>query len=336
VLIVDSVQAWREHDGEYRIEWRTSQPGVTVALETPPGASAEVVQANEREGEQARGMARVSGLPRERRHFFRLADNLGNDVQVTERRLALQGSSNFRDFGGYATRDGRRVRWGHLFRSGNLCGLTESDLALFEALELDLICDFRREEEQVSEPSRLPSGATLRLASLPIIPGSSRDTLEHLGDDVETGRGMFNFMLSINRAFATEQAAMFAEMFGEILALDDARLLVHCAAGKDRTGFAVAMILLALGVPRDVVMEDYLLSAEYFKPDRELARVRAKYGLEALPAAAVLPMLEVNPAYLEAALDVIDDQHGSVEAYLHSVLGVDAAALDELKRRYLV
>ncbi len=331
MLIVDSVQAWRERDGEYRIEWRTSEPGVTVALEAPPDALTEMESA----GDRALGRARVRGLPRDRRHFFRLADRLGNDVQVAERRLALSGSPNFRDFGGYPTRDGRRVKWGYLFRSGNLCELTEEDLALFRALELDLICDFRREEEQASEPSRLPAGASTRLASLPIIPGSNRDTLEHLGDDVESGRGMANFMASINRAFATEQAEMFAEMFSEILALDDARLLVHCAAGKDRTGFAAAMILLALGVPRDVVMKDYMLSGQYFKPESQLARVRAKYGLEDLPSAAVLPMLEVSPAYLEAALSVIDEGYGSVNDYLRDVLGVDAIALDELRGRYL-
>ena len=105
---------------------------------------------------------------------------------------------------------------------------------------------------------------------------------------------MFDFMLEISREFADAQAATYARMFGEILAARDARILVHCAAGKDRTGFAAAIILLALGVPREVVMRDYLLTARYYLPERELERLRRKYQLEHMLADAIRPMLEVH------------------------------------------
>jgi protein-tyrosine phosphatase len=124
-------------------------------------------------------------------------------------------------------------------------------------------------------------------------------------------------------------------MFSEILAAPDARFLVHCAAGKDRTGFAAAIILLALGVPREVVMRDYLLTARYFQPERELDRLRQKYQLEHMVAEAILPMLEVHEDYLGIALQHIDENYGSVEEYLEQALGVGPAELAELRGRYL-
>jgi protein-tyrosine phosphatase len=124
-------------------------------------------------------------------------------------------------------------------------------------------------------------------------------------------------------------------MFQEILALEDARFLVHCAAGKDRTGFAAALVLLALGVPRDVVMRDYMLTARYFSPDTEMARLQQKYGMEHIDADAVRPMLEVHEDYLDRGLVSIEQNYGSVERYLREVLGVGPAELAELRARYL-
>ena len=101
------------------------------------------------------------------RHYFRLRDQHGNEALVPERRLGLEGTPNFRDFGGYETEQGSRVKWGKLYRSGQLSALTDSDLELLDALDIDLVCDFRRPDEQESEPSRLPSRRPPRVASLP-------------------------------------------------------------------------------------------------------------------------------------------------------------------------
>ena len=141
--------------------------------------------------------------------------------------------------------------------------------------------------------------------------------------------------MEINRDFAGPQAATYSRMFSEILAVPDARFLVHCAAGKDRTGFAAAIILLALGVPREVVMRDYLLTARFFRPEQELDRLRIKYELEHMAAKAILPMLEVHEDYLAVALRYIDQNFGSVEGYLARALGVGAAERAELQARYL-
>ena len=114
-----------------------------------------------------------------------------------------------------------------------MSSLSDQDIDLLATLDLDLVCDFRRAEEQLSDPSRLPGVRPPRVASLPIIPGSNSRFLEeaehHLGDR----QAMFDFMVDINRDFAEGQIDTYARMFREILALEDARFLVHCAAGKD-------------------------------------------------------------------------------------------------------
>ena len=146
---------------------------------------------------------------------------------------------------------------------------------------------------------------------------------------------MHDFMLEVNRQFAEDQSEVYGHMFREILALEDARFLVHCAAGKDRTGFAAALVLLALGVPRELVMQDYLLTARYFRPELELGRLRRKYQMEDMDVEAIMPILEVHEDYLSRALASIGEHYQSVEAYLEEALGVGPAELAELRSRYL-
>jgi protein-tyrosine phosphatase len=332
MLITDAVHVWREADGDYHIEWQASHPDTEVTVE-PLTKGGELV-AHYREEPVSR--AQWSGLAPRDRHFFRLSDQHGNEVVVSERRLGFQGTPNFRDFGGYRTADGRQVKWGYLFRSGQLNHLSEQDLELLGNLNLDLICDFRRIEEQESERSRLPERQP-KVASLPIIPGSNARFFEEAEGRKTAGRQtMHDFMLEVNRQFAEDQTDVYARMFREILALEDARFLVHCAAGKDRTGFAAALVLLALGVPRELVMQDYMLTARYFLPEQELERLRHKYQMEDMEVEAILPILEVHEDYLSRALESIGRNYKSVEAYLEEALGVGPAELAELRSRYLV
>lgn len=256
------------------------------------------------------------------------------EITWQERRLVLQGTPNFRDFGGYSTSDGRQVRRGLLFRSGQLSGLTESDLAALGHLRLDVVCDFRRDDEQRLAPNRLPEDRPPRTVSLPITPGSNEAVFASGSLDLGGRQAMFDFMVAINQDFAENQGDAFGRMFRELLEQPDTRCLVHCAAGKDRTGFAAAIILLALGVPREQVMEDYLLTRQYFSPAAEIDRLRVKYGLEAVPDEAILPMLEVHPDYLARALRSIDD-YGDFDTYLREVFGLGSAEREELRRRYL-
>ena len=332
MLIADAVHIWRESDGDYHIEWEASHPGTEVTVE-PLHAGGEL---QVHYSEDAGPRARLAGLPKGNRHYFRLRDQHGTELLATERRFGMQGTPNFRDFGGYRTADGRQVKWGFLFRSGQLSSLSDQDLDLLASLELDLICDFRRLEEQQSDPSRLPQKRPPRIARLPIVPGSNSRFFEEAETQLQDGPGaMFDFMGEINREFAEGNSDTYARMFSEILQQDNARFLVHCAAGKDRTGFAAAIILLALGVPRDVVIRDYMLTGRYFTPEKELERLRVKYQMEHMDAESIRPMLEVHEDYLERALNVIEQNYESVEHYLEDALGVGPEQLRVLRSRYL-
>jgi len=331
MLITDAVHIWREADGDYHIEWEASHPDTLVTVE-PLAANGEVSAHYSVESRRAR----FSGLAPATRHYFRVRDQHGTEVLVAERRLGMQGTPNFRDFGGYPTGDGRRVKWGYLFRSGQLSNLSDQDLDLLGSLNIDLVCDFRRAEEQTGDPSRLPGARPPRVASLPIVPGSNARFFEQADPEVVADRqAMFDFMLEINRDFVEDQAPTYARMFREILAVEDARFLVHCAAGKDRTGFAAAIILLALGVSRDWVMRDYMLTGRFFEPHREIDRLKNKYAMHHMDAASILPMLEVHEDYLARALGAIDQNYPSVEAYLAEALAVGPEELARLRARYL-
>jgi protein-tyrosine phosphatase len=333
MLNTDTVHIWRDADGDYHFEWGDSPQVVVEPLADEPH---EIEHYRQDDAPRAR----VSGLPQGNRHFFRLRDQHGNEVLATERKLGMEGTPNFRDFGGYRTGDDRQVKWGFLFRSGQLSQLSDRDIDLLASLGLDLVCDFRRVEEQESDPSRLPGEGRPKIASLPIIPGSNSRFFEEAekqgGGAMQFGReAMYEFMKEINRDFAEGQRETYARMFREILELERARFLVHCAAGKDRTGFAAALVLLALGVPQDAVMRDYMLTGRFFQPQREMQRLKRKYAMEQVDSEAVLPMLEVHEDYLAQALSSIEENYGSAENYLAEALGVGPAELSELRGRYL-
>jgi protein-tyrosine phosphatase len=330
MLIPDAVHIWRDDQGDYHLEWDASEPDtrVTVELLSSPIELREQYRA----GHTTR--ARFAGLPSSTTHYFRLHDQHGTEFVATERKLGMQGAPNFRDYGGYKTALGRQVKWGFLYRSGHLSKLTEQDISLLASLRLDLICDFRRVEEQLGDPSRLPGVQPPKVLSLPITPGSNANFFEQAGGDFGGRQAMFDFMVDINTDFAVAQTSTYKRMFAEILDVNDARFLVHCAAGKDRTGFAAAMVLAALGVERDVILRDYLMTGRYFMPDDELDRIRQKYQMD-LPSEAILPMLQVHEDYLCAALGSIDARYPSTEVYLAEELGVGASELSELRGRYL-
>lgn len=331
-LDIESIHIWRSPQGEHHIEWQASHPETQVEIE-PVHTGPHQVSYHPESQQGVR--ARVQGLPRDCRHGFQVRDQHGNAGLVFERKLGLEGTPNFRDFGGYRTTSGERVIWGSLFRSGQLTNLTDADLALLENLQLDLVCDFRREEEQYNAPNRLPTQNRPRLASVPIVPGSNADFFEEAKRNGGGRQAMYDFMVDINRDFALVQSPAYRVMFEEILAVDDARFLVHCAAGKDRTGFAAAIILLALGVPEAVVMRDYLLSQQFFVPGDEIAYVREKYGMQGASDEMILPVLEVHEDYLAMGLNTINEEYASFEAYLERALGVGEPELAELRGRYL-
>lgn len=236
----------------------------------------------------------------------------------------LQGATNFRDLGGYLGHDGRPVRWRRLFRSDHLGGLTETDKAALARLGLAKAFDFRGQAERAAVSYELMGVTQHSLAIEPTVVQRMQG-LVAAGQSLTPARAA-ELMTDLYRALVNDQAHRFAELFEHLLRAD-APVVFHCTAGKDRTGFAAALILLALGVPRDVVLLDYLLTNRVFKHQ---PAAQSEWSAEVL---AVL--WRVQPDFLQAALDVVDADHGGVERYLSERLGLGPAALRVLADRYL-
>jgi protein-tyrosine phosphatase len=241
-----------------------------------------------------------------------------------DRVLPLQGAANFRDLGGYRGHGGRTVRWRRLFRSDHLGGLTEADKAVLAALGLARAFDFRGAAERAAAAYELPGVAQHSLAIEPTV--VQRMQRMAGAGHAFTPRAVAAMMEDLYRALVNDEAHRFAELFEHLLQAD-APLVFHCTAGKDRTGFAAALILLALGVPRAVVIEDYLLTNDLV---RETPPAHGGVSAEAL---AVL--WRVQQGFLDAALQAVDADHGGIECYLGQRLGLSRAALEALAARYL-
>ncbi len=241
-----------------------------------------------------------------------------------DRSLQLAGASNFRDLGGYTGADARPVRWRRLFRSDHLAALTPRDVEVLTGLGVTRAFDFRGVEERAAVGYELPGVAQHSLPIEPTVVQRMKDMLE-AGEHI-TPEHTVSLMQETYRAFVHDNAGRFAALFEHLLDSDEP-LVMHCTAGKDRTGFAAALILLALDVPREVVMEDYLLTNQlYRKPAVPGARVQQE----------VLNVLwRVQQEFLDAALHAVDADYGGVQAYLSRALGVGEAERAQLKRWYL-
>ena len=253
------------------------------------------------------------------------------------RAVTLEGATNFRDCGGYAGAGGGRVRWGHLYRSGHLSGLSDADRTAIEALRLDRILDLRVEEELTRAPSAVGPELRRRIVNLALYPGSANAYRDQLMAGTASADRMVEIMASINRDLARDHTAEYAALLREV---SEARgpVLIHCAAGKDRTGFGVAMVLFALGVSREEVMEDYLLTQVHFDADRVLQEQQQHYeerGAPPIPEEVLRPLVTADRRYLASALDEIESMCGSIAAYLAGPLRLGPTEQERLRQRLL-
>lgn len=240
-----------------------------------------------------------------------------------DRVFRLQGLTNFRDLGGYAGDGGRPVRWRRLFRSEHFGTLTEADLTELAPLGITRVFDFRGVAERAAMPYAWPGVTQHSLAIEPTV-------VQRMQDLTAAGQALTvplvtDLMTDLYRSLVLEQAHRFAELFDHLLQ-DDAPLAFHCTAGKDRTGMAAALILLALGVDRSTVQHDYLLTNQHYR--------HPPLPQSQTPPEVLQVLWRVQAGFLEAALHTIDSQPGGLAAYLQR-LGLGPTGLAALRARYL-
>jgi protein tyrosine/serine phosphatase len=251
--------------------------------------------------------------------------------------MAFEGIDNFRDFGGYAA-GARRLRPGLLYRSGHPARATDADLARLADLRLTVIVDLRRANERGRDPARWS-----RFAAQVIENDLGQETLDEWSDFIAgsdlTEASFRNYMVDYYRKapFQRRHIDLYARYF-HALADTPGPVLVHCAAGKDRTGILCALTHHLAGVSEADIFEDYLLTND---PERLAARlpmirevIQTNTGKVASDA-ALMTAMRVEAEYLAQALDAMGEAHGSIDGYLDQALGLDDVLRDRIRSRLL-
>jgi len=241
-----------------------------------------------------------------------------------DRHLNLAGASNFRDLGGYPTADGRTVRWRQIFRSNHLGHLTDDDAAVLRQLGVRSAFDFRGAEERTAAMCGMPE---ITVHSLPVEPTvvASLRAIVATGTPLSTDHAV-SVMRESYSGYVQNNTPRYRTLFAHLLE-DSAPLVIHCTAGKDRTGFACALILHTLGVSRDTIAEDYLLTNRFYRRDPNHS--------SDLPDEIKQVLGSVQETFLAAAFEAIDADYGDLETYLRDGLGLGKAELARLEARYL-
>lgn len=220
--------------------------------------------------------------------------------------------SNFRDFGKYATEGGDTIRPGTLYRSAHLGRIDVAGVAVLDRLGIRTIIDLRGKDERLKALARLDAADRMEVVSAPVEPGAFSSMILPDGRTV-TADLMLENIVATYRRFGRDAMIGFGLALQSVLDRCDSPLLIHCTAGKDRTGFTVALIQLLLGVSKEDVVDDYLLTNTRWD--------RAYEGNARFPPEIMAPALRADAAYLQAALDVIELEHGGIEQYAEVATG---------------
>lgn len=323
-----------DHDS-YRLAWgeEFTAGRVDIRLSPRPDVPADTEVA----AEGVHGGADIVASGGSPRWYFRLDGVDEASLVIGERGVSLEGGVNFRDLGGYAGADGRRIRWGRLFRSGHLSQLTAADRQVISGLGISTVCDYRHPDELVNEHAELPNSPEVRVLGIPPGVGHWRmlhDLFAQTSDPADTVEAMHQIMVYLVR----EAAPYYQDLFDALLAPPPGAFLMHCSGGKERSGVGAALTLAAMGVPRETIMYDYMLSSRYTPVETQVPRVLDKYEVSLPPEqgrALVLPLLETRPSYLNVVFDAIEADHGSIAAFLRERFGIDDAARERLCELYM-
>lgn len=257
---------------------------------------------------------------------------------MSDRIYDLEGVRNFRDFGGYATADGRTVKRGLLFRSGHYHEATESDVETLSGLNIQFQTDLRRPDERERQPGRWSAPRVLTSEGGREMKSPHMTFLTQVEADVSTAEDWMNGYY-VTAPYKPHHVELFSGWFQHLAGLEgDAAALVNCAAGKDRTGIICALTKHVLGVAREDIISDYEMTNIAVDIDERLPDAQ-KYFNDMLgksyDADIYRPFMGVRRRYLETALDTVTKESGSVDAYLEDTLGVTKEMRDAMKSRLL-
>jgi len=254
--------------------------------------------------------------------FAQIADSATREVK-------LEGAVNFRDLGGYKTKDGKKVKLGLLYRSAALNTLTDADLTKIAGLHIKYDFDFRGPYEVKTAPDKIPTG-TIRI-SLPAGSENIGDSnyMKNMGKYMKSDSFLLSFYTNL-----TPFKERYTPLFDSLLFNTTVSpILFHCTAGKDRTGIAAALILYALGVDENTIYDDYEATNYYRRNEnaKTIAQMTKYYGLDEKTASN---LMGAKKEYIAATFATIRATYGSIDTYLQKVLGLDASKINKLRKAY--
>jgi protein-tyrosine phosphatase len=334
-------KAERTAPGTVRMDW-TGASAVSVLVSADPDAAKPAM----RPLKTTTGSPVALAAPVSPRPYFLVTAADGRQTRVAERLLPLEGGRNFRDVGGYRVADGRQVKWGKIYRSGVMSGLTLADYDYLSKLGILAICDLRSPQERAAEPSPF-----LGKAGAPRVVATDYDMSASMAmfARMRTREDAIQGFADAYVAFLDMLTPHYTDMFARLVA-DQGPLAFNCSAGKDRTGMAAALILSVLGAPRETVLADYGLTQVYTPPSmymRQMAQSgvngAAANGLtpEQAKAFAAMPreVLEVimgsDPEVMRRALATIDAKFGGPIALTKARFGLTDEKIASLRHSYL-
>jgi len=240
----------------------------------------------------------------------------------------MESINNFRDFGGYETQNGTRLKNGLLYRSGDLSKATDADLERIHSLGIKTICDLRSEGERRREPDRVPAAKPFTFFNIPMRPiveyhGRSLGRLFSLMFGSERRTDYVAVSHQAYRDYATRYLPQLKALFERISNPENLPVLIHCSAGKDRTGVVSSLIQLVLGVPFETVMDDYLKTNGNLNAYKEdVFRRLSRLGLFGIPWKELYaPLFAARTDFLNAALEQVKEEFGAIDEWFRNGLG---------------
>lgn len=254
------------------------------------------------------------------------------EQRETHRKLAMDGAENFRDLGGYQTEDGRTVKWGLIYRSDSLAELSDEDMAFMQRMKIRQVVDLRTAFEKEQEPDRIAEGINYVDRPIDVEGTAVKDLYEKISSGDIEDLNAAKLLEDANRTFVTNYQHVYSAHLKSLLEPGNLPSVAHCTGGKDRAGFAAAITLLALGVPEQTVINDFMLTNTYTKEKIEKYMLMIKLGsFFRTDPELVRPLLGVQRSYIEAALDQIRQSYGSVDNYFREGLSIDDAEIAQLQ-----
>lgn len=316
----------RDNIGNYVIKWETvpkMEGTVKMSVSDNPdlfASDAPTIYANINDG-----VATYITNENMSRKYFRLTFNDKYNQIIGARSAVMDSVQNLRDIGGYPSVKGKMVKWGKVFRSGDLGSLTEWDSIRLDYIGIKTIIDLRTKNEVMAKPVKYSNAEIIHI---PISIGKLEDAPQRVKEGKIKKGDAGVYLEDEYLQFVTDNSEQFAKAMDIFKDRSRYPILISCSFGKDRTGYLSAMLLSALSVPRESVVEDYLTSNQYINM-RHLAKVVRRLSTDSQESITVF--LTANESLLDIAFQKINKEYGSLEKYLIKELKITDKERDTLK-----